>query len=113
MKVNIFIRESAPITLKNGEKVAPKSQQSTDKHYFSASIVLDEGGFKDLGFFKPLKKAKEILEDHLAKGDTIPGVSKAGEYQMLPVEVEDKDWSVINDTRYLKNIRDVLLERIE
>lgn len=107
MFLNIFIRESKPLPRKG--QAAPKSQQSNEpKHYYSASIVCDDGSFENLGIIKVIKQAKEVLELAVKEEITTPGETDKGSYEMVTVEIKEESLVKIGNKYYLKAIEQTL-----
>lgn len=83
-----------------------RTSQKTNKPYYSLSIVADDDEFMNVGFIKPLRSAKQILEEASAKGLMTEGESKAGAYKMLTVVISTNDIVQVKDRTYLTNIID-------
>lgn len=89
MIANIFARESSKLP---------------GKHYYTMSVVAEDGSFESAGFVKPIKAAKKVLEEADAAGIMTEGVSDAGAYKMLTVVLNDDDIVTLGGKTYLVGI---------
>ena len=89
MIANIFARESSKLP---------------GKLYYTMSVVAEDGSFENLGFVKPIRAAKKLLEEADAQGLMTEGVSDAGEYKMLTVVLNDSDIVALGGRNYLVGI---------
>lgn len=89
MIANIFVRES---------------QKYPGKNFYTMSIVGEDGVFEDAGFVKPIRDAKSIIDAADAAGLMVEGLSNAGAYKMLTVNVDDECLVSVGGKTYLKNI---------